>query len=68
MKKLCSILCCGEALKDYRADIYLSRGRLICDGKDITAKSGVYKNEDAAIKDIISMYSSPIWGLKMATR
>ena len=65
-KKLASILCDGgegddgETLEDYRCDIVLIEGRLICEGNDITPREGRYPNNETgveqAINDIEAMY------------
>jgi hypothetical protein len=68
MKKLASILCDGgENRNDFRRNIYLHKGRMICDGNDITPFSGKYPRgqagHDAACRDIEAMYSAGLWEL-----
>lgn len=69
MKKLASILCDGgEDRKDYRRNIYLIKGRLICDKNDITPMPGKYPRTQAgtnqALDDIEAMYSAGVWELE----
>jgi hypothetical protein len=69
MKKLASILCDGGGDRnDYRRNIYLHKGRLICDKNDITPMPGRYPRTQAgtnqALDDIEAMYSSGVWELE----
>ena len=68
MKKLASILCDGGEKKDFRRNIYLHNGRLICDKNDITPMSGKYPRTqegiNKALDDIEAMYSAGVWELK----
>lgn len=69
MKKLASILCDGgEDRKDYRRNIYLINGRLICDKNDITPMPKRYPRTQAgtnqALDDIEAMYSEGAWELE----
>ena len=69
MKKLASILCDGgETRRDFRRNIYMHKGRLICDSNDITPMPGKYlrtqAGTDRAIGDIEAMYSAGCWDLE----
>uniref|UniRef100_A0A6M3J673 Uncharacterized protein n=1 Tax=viral metagenome TaxID=1070528 RepID=A0A6M3J673_9ZZZZ len=69
MKKLASILCDGgEHRNDFRRNICLKGGRLICDKNDITPFSGRYPRGqagyDAACRDIEAMYGQGPWDLQ----
>ena len=68
MKKLASILWDRKEKKDFRRNIYLHNGRLICDKNDITPMSGKYPRTQAgtnkALDDIAAMYSAGVWQLK----
>lgn len=74
MKKIGSILCDGGEKKDYRRNIYLIKGRLICDGADITPRCGGNyrggRNKVSrmagirdAIRDVEAMYGNSVWEL-----
>ena len=70
MKKLGSILCDGGEKKDYRRNIYLIKGRLICDGNDITPFSGKYRGGRAAgiedaVRDVEALYRCSVWELEL---
>ncbi len=72
MKKIGSILCDGGK-KDYRRNIYLVSGRLVCDGHDITPHTHKYRGGrnkvsraagiSDAVKDVIAMYGTSTWKL-----
>mgnify|MGYP001587930564 CR=1 FL=1 len=76
MRKLGSILCQGEGKKkDYRRNIYLVGGRLICNGNDITPHADKYRGgrnkvsravgiEDAT-RDVVCIYGNSIWALAL---
>lgn len=64
MKKIGSILCCGGGeRKDYRRNIYLISGRLVCDGNDITPRVGIYTDIEEAREDVRKMYDCNVWAL-----
>ena len=64
--KIASILCDGGEKKDYRRNIYLSEGRLLCDGNDITQDPDGYgKGRARAERDVIAMYSGSVWDLEL---
>lgn len=69
MKKLASIEC-NDGKRRYRRNIYLYRGRIICDGDDITPMSGRYERgqagRDRAAADIEAMYAGDAWRLEWA--
>ena len=71
MKNLASILCDGGEKKDYRRNIYLIKGRMICDKNDITPQSDNYpRGEEGinqALNDIEAMYSAGCWELEFNT-
>lgn len=68
MKKLASILCDGGEKKAFRRNIYLYKGRLICDKNDITPMPGKYprtqEGTNNALSDIEAMYSAGDWELE----
>ncbi len=69
MRKIASILCDGgETRKDFRRNIYLANGRLICDGNDITPGVGRYlrgaAGREQAIADVVAMYQGGPWELE----
>ena len=75
MEKLGSILCDGGEKKDYRRNIYLIKGRLVCDGHDITPHASKYRSGrnkvsraagiSDAVRDVKAMYSSSVWELEL---
>ena len=69
MKKLASILC-NNGGKEYRRNIYMNKGRLVCDGNDITPFPGKYPRgkagHEAACLDIEAMYKGEEWKLEWA--
>lgn len=48
-----------------RADITLIKGRLICDGNDITQGTKIRLNRKEAIEQVRAMYEGEYWGLKL---
>jgi hypothetical protein len=68
MKNLASILCDGGEKKDFRRNIYLRNGRLICDKTDITPMPDKYQRTqegtNKALDDIAAMYSAGVWELE----
>ena len=69
MKKLASIMCDGgDERKNFRRNIYMHKGRLICDSHDITPMPEKYPRTQAgtnqALDDIEAMYSAGCWELE----
>lgn len=60
--KLASITLDNE--NNTRGDIELIDGRLICANNDITPQPENYNNPADALRDIIAMYSNPVWRLE----
>jgi len=60
-------MCDGGDKADYRRNIYLHKGRLICDGHDITPRADNYKRGDldSVVEDVHAMYDGLYWGLIM---
>lgn len=78
MQKIGSILCDGGEGADYRRNIYLKSGRLICDGNDITPRKDRYRGGRNnvsraegirdAVRDVTTMYACSVWGLNLCEK
>mgnify|MGYP001574128007 CR=1 FL=1 len=70
--KIGSILCAGgNGRKEYRRNIYLTKGRMYCEGNDITPQNQDYRyahtaaGRQQAEADIYAMYGGEFWGLEV---